>query len=84
MTANTWCVIPGTLSGATFANKRGTTGLTSVVADHGLLSYKGKTWIVIIAGTPDENGTATFESIAASIERFGYALAHELKRIFPE
>lgn len=77
-------VIPGTLSGGTFANKRGTMTGPTVVADHGLLSYKGKTWIVIIAGTPDENGTATFESIAASIERFGYALADELKRIFPE
>jgi len=77
-------VIPATLPGATFANKRGTMTGPTVVADHGLLSYKGKTWIVIIAGTPDESGTATFESIAESIERFGYALSEELKRIYPE
>ncbi len=77
-------VIPATLPGASFANKRGTMTGPTVVADHGLLSYQGKTWIVIIAGTPDENGTATFETIAESIERFGHALAEELKRIYPE
>lgn len=72
-------VLEDSLPGSTFANKRGTMTSPTVVADHGLFSYEGKTWMIIIAGIPDESETATFDTIAASIERFAEALATQLQ-----
>lgn len=72
-------VLKESLPGSSFANKRGTLTGPTVVADHGIFSYKGKTWIIIIAGTPDDSDTANFDTIAASIERFAKALAGELE-----
>lgn len=74
-------VLTSELPGATFANKRGLETSPAVVADHGLLSYNDKNFIVIIAGTPDDNDTANFDTIAESIERFGYALAEQIARL---
>ena len=74
-------VLVNELPGATFANKRGTMGSPTSVGDHGILSYKGKTWIIVIIGTPNEKDTATIESIGISIERFAAALASQLEVI---
>ncbi len=72
-------VLTHLLPGSTFANKRGTMGNPTIVADHGLLAYQGKTYLIIIAGTPNANDTANLETIGASIERFAEVLAGEIK-----
>lgn len=74
-------VMSSLLPGSSFANKRGTMGNPTIVADHGLLSYQEKNWLIIIAGTPNASATANLETIGASIERFAQVLATELKSI---
>ncbi len=35
-------------------NKRGTSATPPIVADMGILEYKGKAWIIVLSGRPDE------------------------------
>lgn len=76
-------VMTSILPDSTFANKRGFMPYPSVVGDHGLLQYNDKTWLIIIAGTPNKKDTANLTTIGQSIERFGTNLAEQILKIYP-
>jgi hypothetical protein len=69
---------------AELMNKRGSLLNPTIVADMGILVWNSHAFIVVIAGTPAEGSSATFESIQADIESFAGALAQQLIEMLQE
>lgn len=67
------------LPGALFYNKRGTSATPPIVADMGILEYKGKAWIIVLSGRPDELVGSSYAALETSISEFGEALAELLR-----
>lgn len=67
------------LPGAVFYDKRGTSTAPPIVGDMGILEYKGKAWIIVLSGRPDELVGSSYAALETSISEFGEALAELLR-----
>ncbi len=61
------------LPGCQFLNKRGTLLNPTIASDMGILRCGEQSWYLVVAGTPADGSTRTFEDIQASIEAFALA-----------
>ena len=67
------------LPGAVFCDKRGTSTAPPIVGDMGILEYKGKAWIIVLSGRPDELVGSSYAALENSISEFANVLAELLR-----
>ena len=67
------------LPGAVFYDKRGTSTAPPIVGDMGILEYKGKAWIIVLSGRPDELVGSSYAALENSISEFANVLAELLR-----
>ena len=67
------------LPGAVYYNKRGTIFYPPNIGDMGILEYKGKTWILVLSGRPDDLVGSNFNILDNSFSNFARALADLLR-----
>ena len=64
-------VLQTLVEGSVFYNKRGTLlDPVTIAGDMGILKVGNKSYVLVIAGKPDADGSATFEEMKDSIEKF--------------
>lgn len=64
-------VLQTLVEGSVFYNKRGTLlDPVTIAGDMGILTVGNKSYVLVIAGKPDADGSATFEEMKDSIEKF--------------